>query len=142
MGARASLMGMTDMTALARLQAELGSIVSVDEAELAAMRADKSGWIATGMPLAVVHATSVPQVQAVLRIASAHGVPVVTRGAGTGLAGGACGTDGSIVLSVAGMNRILEIRPEDELAVVEPGVINQDLNDVLAAHGLWFAPDH
>ena len=129
------------MNTLARLQAELGSIVSVDPAELTAMRADKSGWVAAGMPLAVVHATRVEHVQAVLRIASADGVPVVTRGAGTGLAGGACGTDGSIVLSVAGMNRILEIRPEDELAVVEPGVINQDLNDVLAAHGLWFAPD-
>jgi len=129
------------MTTLARLQAELGSIVSVHPAELTAMRADKSGWVAAGMPLAVVHAQTVEHVQAVLRIASAGGVPVVTRGAGTGLAGGACGTDGSIVLSVAGMNRILEIRAEDELAVVEPGVINQDLNDALAAHGLWFAPD-
>ena len=129
------------MTTLARLQAELGSIVSVDPAELTAMRADKSGWVAAGMPLAVVHAQSVEQVQAVMRIASAAGVSVVTRGAGTGLAGGACGADGSIVLSVAGMNRILEVRPEDELAVVEPGVINQDLNDALAAYGLWFAPD-
>lgn len=129
------------MTALARLQARLGSILSVDPAELAASRADKSGWVAEGTPLAIVHATTVEHVQATLRIASEWRVPVITRGAGTGLAGGACGTDGSIVLSVAGMNRILEIRPEDELAVVEPGVINQDLNDALAAHGLWFAPD-
>jgi len=129
------------MTTLARLQTELGSIVSVDPAELTALRTDKSGWVAPGMPLAVVHASTIGHVQTVLRIASADGTPVVTRGAGTGLAGGACGTDGSIVLSVAGMNRILEIRPEDELAVVEPGVINQDLNDALAPHGLWFAPD-
>ncbi|TFB46313.1 FAD-binding oxidoreductase [Cryobacterium tagatosivorans] len=129
------------MTTVARLQAELGSIVSTDPAELAAMREDKSGWVAQGMPLALVRATRTEHVQAVLRIASESGVPVVPRGAGTGLAGGACGTDGSIVLSLAGMNRILEIRPEDELAVVEPGVINQDLNDALAAFGLWFAPD-
>lgn len=129
------------MSALHRLQAELGPIVSVDPVELAATRVDKSGWEAAGMPLALVAATSIEQVQATMRIASEFAIPVVTRGAGTGLAGGACGTDGSIVLSLAGMNRILEIRPEDELAVVEPGVINQDLNDALAPHGLWFAPD-
>jgi glycolate oxidase subunit GlcD len=129
------------MTAVQRLQAELGTIVSVEPAELAASRTDKSGWVAPGMPLALVRAASVDHVQATLRIATEFGIPVVTRGAGTGLAGGACGTDGSIVLSVAGMNRILEIRPEDELAVVEPGVINQQLNDALAEHGLWFAPD-
>ncbi|MBC7442346.1 MAG: FAD-binding protein [Ramlibacter sp.] len=129
------------MTAVQRLQSELGSIVSVDPAELAATRTDKSGWEAPGMPLALVRATSVSEVQATLRIATEFRIPVVTRGAGTGLAGGACGADRSIVLSVERMNRILEIRPEDELAVVEPGVINQHLNDALAEHGLWFAPD-
>ncbi|WP_022884098.1 FAD-binding oxidoreductase [Glaciibacter superstes] len=129
------------MNALNRLHAELGPAVSVDPDELAASRVDRSGWVADGTPLAIVRARGVADVQATLRIASEFGVPVVTRGAGTGVAGGACGSDGSIVLSVAGMNRILEIRPEDELAVVEPGVINQDLNDALAEHGLWFAPD-
>jgi glycolate oxidase subunit GlcD len=129
------------MGALTRLREELGAIVSTEPAELAASRVDKSGWVAGGMPLAIVHATTVEQVQATLRIASDTRTAVVTRGAGTGLAGGACGSAGTIVLSVAGMNRILEIRPEDELAVVEPGVINQDLNDALAAYGLWFAPD-
>ncbi len=129
------------MTALVRLRAELDTIVSVDPAELAASRMDKSGWVADGMPLAIVHAASIEHVQATLRIATSWRVPVVTRGAGTGLSGGACGTDGSIVLNVASMNRILEIRPEDELAVVEPGVINQDLNDALATYGLWFSPD-
>ncbi|HSP52299.1 MAG TPA: FAD-linked oxidase C-terminal domain-containing protein [Cryobacterium sp.] len=129
------------MTVLERLTAELGTHVSVDRGDLAAARADKSGWVAPGMPLAVVYAASVEQVQATLRIATEFRVPVVTRGAGTGLAGGACGTDGAIVLSVARMNRILSIQPEDELAVVEPGVLNGDLNKALAAHGLWFAPD-
>jgi len=129
------------MTVLERLQAELGTIVSVDARELNASRTDKSGWSADGVPLAVVHAVTVEHVQTVLRLASEFRVPVITRGAGTGLAGGACGSAGTIVLNVAGMNRILEIRPEDELAVVEPGVINQHLNDALAEHGLWFAPD-
>lgn len=129
------------MNALTRLQAELGPIVTVDPAALAASRTDKSGWIAPGMPLALVTATTVEHVQSTLRIATEFRVPVVTRGAGTGLAGGACGTDGAVVLSLAGLTRIREIRPEDELAVVEAGVINQDLNDALAEHGLWFAPD-
>jgi glycolate oxidase subunit GlcD len=128
-------------TVMARLEAELGTAVSTDEAERSASRIDRSGWVAEGMPLAVVHATTVAEVQATLRIASEFGVPVVPRGAGTGLAGGATGGEGSIVLSLARMNRILEIRPEDELAVVEAGVINQNLNDALASHGLWFAPD-
>ncbi|MDH6236540.1 FAD-linked oxidase C-terminal domain-containing protein [Cryobacterium sp. CG_9.6] len=129
------------MTVLARLQHELGEIVSVESSDLVASRRDRSGWMAPGTPLAVVNATSIEHVQCVLRLASEYRVPVITRGAGTGLAGGACGSDGSIVLSLAGMNRILEIRPEDELAVVEPGVINQHVNDALAEHGLWFAPD-
>jgi glycolate oxidase len=128
-------------TVLERLQAELGASVSTDPAQLAGSRVDRSGWVSDGTPLAIVHATSTEQVQATLRIANQTRTPVVTRGAGTGLAGGACGSEGSIVLSVAGMNRILEIRPEDELAVVEPGVINQDLDDALAPFGLWFAPD-
>ncbi len=76
-----------------------------------------------------------------MQAATEFRIPVVPRGAGTGLAGGANGTDGAIVLSVAGMDRILEISPEDELAVVEPGVINADLNAALRPHGLWFAPD-
>jgi glycolate oxidase subunit GlcD len=129
------------MSAVTRLRDELGAIVSTDPDELAASRVDRSGWVSDGLPLAIVHATTIEQVQATLRIATETGTPVVTRGAGTGLAGGACGSAGTIVLSVAGMDRILEIRPEDELAVVEPGVINQDLNNALAAYGLWFAPD-
>jgi glycolate oxidase len=127
--------------ALESLVAELGDAVSVDPVELDASRTDKSGWISDGTPLAVVNATSIAEVQAVMRIASVFGTPVVPRGAGTGLAGGANGTEGAIVLSVAGMRRILEISPEDELAVVEPGVINAELNTALREHGLWFAPD-
>lgn len=129
------------MTVVERLQAELGEIVSVNLAELAASRTDKSGWTADGTPLAIVRAVTVEHVQAALRIATEYRVPVITRGAGTGLSGGACGGAGTIVLNMAGMNRILEIRPEDELAVVEAGVINEHLNDALAEYGLWFAPD-
>lgn len=116
-------------------------VVSTDPIDLETVRTDKSGWVADGRPLAVVHARSVEDVQATMRIATESRIPVVPRGAGTGLAGGANGTAGAIVLSVARMDRILEISTEDELAVVEPGVINGDLNAALRPYGLWFAPD-
>ncbi|MGL3200875.1 MULTISPECIES: FAD-linked oxidase C-terminal domain-containing protein [Curtobacterium] len=118
-----------------------GVLVRTDDAAVHASRSDGSGWVADGAPLAVVEARSVGHVQAALRTCSELGVPVVPRGAGTGLAGGANGTDGSVVLSVARMDRILEVSPEDELAVVEPGVLNGALNDAVAEHGLRFAPD-
>lgn len=126
---------------LDELRAELGDALVTDPAALDALRADKSGRVSATAPLALVEAREVAHVQAALRWASRHGVPVVPRGAGTGLAGGAIGEQGELVVSTARMNRILEISPEDELAVVEAGVINADLNVALAAHGLWYAPD-
>lgn len=126
---------------VARLFAALGDRVDVDPGELDAARADKSGQAAAGTPLAIVHAASVDDVQETLRIASATGTPVVTRGAGTGLAGGANAGSGEIVLSVRQMDRILEVRPDDLLAVVEPGILNAELGRALAPHGLWWAPD-
>lgn len=124
-----------------RLRAALGERVDLSTAARSAARADKSGHAASGTPLAVVHARSVEDVQATLRIASDTGTPVVTRGAGTGLAGGANAGEGEIALSVRGMDRILAVRPDDLLAVVEPGILNADLNAALAEHGLWWAPD-
>ena len=132
---------MSDREVLAQLRAELGDALDTTDASLEAARADKSGHASTGRPLAVVHARSVEDVQATLRIASATGTPVVTRGAGTGLAGGANAGPGEIALSVRAMDRILEVRPDDLLAVVEPGILNADLNRTLAEHGLWWAPD-
>ena len=127
--------------ALALLRADLGDRVDTSPASLATARADKSGHAASGLPIAVVHARSVEDVQQTLRIASRTGTPVVTRGAGTGLAGGANAGDGEIALSVREMDRILEVRPDDLLAVVEPGILNADLNAALEPHGLWWAPD-
>jgi glycolate oxidase len=126
---------------VALLRAVLGDRVDTTDAARHDARADKSGHAASGTPLAVVHAASVSDVQETLRIATATGTPVVTRGAGTGLAGGANAGAGEIALSVRGMQRILEVRPDDLLAVVEPGILNGDLNAALAEHGLWWAPD-
>ncbi|QLD12486.1 FAD-binding oxidoreductase [Microbacterium oleivorans] len=126
---------------VARLRAELGDRVDESETVLAAARADKSGHAASGRPLAVVTARSVEDVQATMRIASETGTPVVPRGAGTGLAGGANTGAGEIGLSLRAMDRIVEVRPDDLIAVVEPGILNADLNAALAPHGLWWAPD-
>jgi glycolate oxidase len=130
---------MTDVVAL--LRTALGDRVDTTDAALQAVRADKSGHAAAGTPLAVVHAASVADVQATLRIATATRTPVVPRGAGTGLAGGANTGTGAIALSLRRMDRILEVSPDDLLAVVEPGILNADLNDALAVHDLWWAPD-
>ncbi|MGB4776732.1 FAD-binding oxidoreductase [Microbacterium sp.] len=130
---------MTDV--VAALRERLGDRVDTDPAVLALMRADKSGRAAAGTPLAVVHAASVDDVQTTMRIAHATATPVVVRGAGTGLAGGANAGEGQLVLSMRAMDRILEVSPDDLLAVVEPGILNADLNAALAPHGLWWAPD-
>lgn len=126
---------------LALLRAELGEAVSTDDAILDSARGDQSGHRSGGAPLAVVTPAGREQVQALMRIATATRTPVVVRGAGTGLAGGAIAGVGEIVLSTLRMNRILEISRDDEYTVVEPGIINGDLNAQLAPHGLWFAPD-
>jgi glycolate oxidase len=119
----------------------LGDAVSTLPQDVTEARADKSGYTSEASPVAVVTARSVEDVQAVMRIASATRTAVVTRGAGTGLAGGAIAGAGEIVLSTLAMDRLLEVSVDDELAVVQPGIINADLNRQLEPHGLWFTPD-
>lgn len=129
------------MNAVEQLREALGDIVDTDPAALEAARSDRSGHAAPGTPVAIVHALTVQHVQQVCRIATATRTPLVVRGAGTGLAGGANAGAGEIVLSTARMTAVHEISADDLLAVVEPGVLNADLNDMLAPHGLWWAPD-
>ncbi len=123
------------------LVAALGDRVSLEAADLERMRGDKSGWLSPGRCEAVVFARSIDDVQTAVRIAARHGVPIVPRGAGTGLAGAATAGPGTVAISVERMNRILEIDYADEIAVVEPGVINQALSDAVAERGYVFSPD-
>ncbi len=132
---------MPDPSVVDRLRAVLGERADTAPAALEAARADRSGHASAGVPLVVVHAESTDDVQATLRIAHATGTPVVVRGAGTGLAGAANAGPGEIVLSTLRMRRVLEIRPDDLLAVVEPGILNGELDALLAEHGLWWPPD-
>lgn len=129
------------MSVVSLLRDALGARVDVSEQARHDATADRSGHAAVGLPLAVVHAESVDDVQQTMRIATATRTPVVVRGAGTGLAGAANAGDGEIVLSLRRMDAVLEVRPDDLLAVVEPGILNADLNAHLAAQGLWWPPD-
>ncbi|MCK9878338.1 FAD-binding protein [Frankia sp. Ag45/Mut15] len=114
---------------------------STDPAIIDAHRLDRSGWIPPGRPLGVAFAREVADVQSVLRVASARGVPVIVRGAGTGLAGGAAAGAGTVVLDLTGMNRIRELSVADAVAVVEPGVITADLDAAARQVGLSYPPD-
>ncbi|MFJ7724501.1 FAD-binding oxidoreductase, partial [Rhodococcus erythropolis] len=124
-----------------RLQKAVGDRATTDPDRMGAYVRDQSLLTAAGRPAALVKAKTVDDVVAVMAVAHELAVPVVTRGAGTGLAGAANALDGCIVLSVAGMDRILEIDPAARTATVEPGVINGDLAEAAAQQGLWYVPD-
>lgn len=123
------------------LHAVLPGGVDVDDVARESASTDRSGTRADGIPDAVVHPRNTAEVQAVCRIASEFRVPIVPRGAGTGLAGGAVAGRGQIVLCTDRMTEIVEISIDNQLAVVQPGILNGDLNRVLAEHGLWWPPD-
>jgi glycolate oxidase len=93
------------------------------------------------LPLLVVLPRTVPEVQRILRLCYEHRVPVVARGAGTGLSGGALPLGDGIVLSLARFNRILDLDPVGRTARVEPGVRNLAITQAAAPHGLYYAPD-
>jgi glycolate oxidase len=97
--------------------------------------------IERGLPEAVVLPTSAHQVSQVVKLARRRGLPVVARGAGTGLSGGAIPAAGGIVLVMTRMRRILEVDVDNRLAIVEPGLVNLDLSAALSRYGLYYAPD-
>lgn len=92
-------------------------------------------------PQAVVLPSNTDQASRVARALYDHGVPMVPRGAGTGLSGGALATKGGVVVGTARMNRILEVDPQTRRAVVQCGVLNTDLSKAAAPFGLHYAPD-
>ena len=113
----------------------------VDPDVLAAISHDDAEWAPTGQAAVGVRARSEAEVQHVVRVCAELGAPVVPRGAGTGLSGGANAVGGCVILDLSPMNQILEIDPDNLLAVVQPGVINNDLKAAVAEHGLWYPPD-
>ncbi|MEJ2653553.1 MAG: FAD-binding protein, partial [Gammaproteobacteria bacterium] len=93
------------------------------------------------LPLAVVLPLTVEQVQAVMRLCHLHQVPVIARGAGTGLSGGALPRSDAVVLSLARFNAIVSIDPINRTARVQPGVRNLAVSEAAAPYGLYYAPD-
>ena len=98
-------------------------------------RDPQAGW-----PVAVVRATCTADVQATLRWATQRRVPVVPRGAGSGLSGGSTAVDGGLVLSLERM-RDIHVDPVSRVAVAEPGLLNAEVKAAAAEHGLWYPPD-
>jgi glycolate oxidase len=112
----------------------------VDPAELRTYECD--GLTGTRVrPLVVVLPASTEEVAEVVKIARRHHLPIVPRGAGTGLSGGALPAEGSIVVGLSRMNRILEIDFENLRMRVQPGVINLDVTRAIASRGYYYAPD-
>jgi glycolate oxidase len=116
-----------------------GSVVT-DPDRMAAYRWDRADDPDAGVPLAVARVSSTDEVQAVVRFAAEHRVPVVPRGAGTGLSGGASAIDGCIVVSTERMREIV-VDPITRTVTVQPGALNAEVKAAAAAHGLWYPPD-
>src|SRR2546425_7822828 len=89
----------------------------------------------------IVFPTSVEQVSAVVRLANREAIPFVARGAGTGLAGGCLPAEGGLVISLMRMNRVLEVDYDNQIAVVEPGLVNLHLSQAVGPRGFYYAPD-
>ncbi|MDP9166103.1 MAG: FAD-binding protein [Actinomycetota bacterium] len=126
---------------LADLIAELpeGTVVT-DPDIVASYRQDRAADPSAGTALAVVRPRRTEEVQTVMRWATAHHVPVVPRGAGTGLSGGATALDGGIVLSTERM-RDITVDPVTRTAVTQPGLFNAEVKKAVAEYGLWYPPD-
>jgi glycolate oxidase len=130
-----------DADALQELTAALpAGVVLTDADGMEKYRHDWSKDRDAGTPVAVVRAEDAGQVQTAVRWAARHRVPVVPRGAGSGLSGGSSAVDGGIVLSLERM-RAIEVDVDCQVAVVEPGAFNAEVKAAVAEHGLWYPPD-
>ena len=115
--------------------------IITDPAETDDFRHDETEFLRPGEPLAVVFPTSTTDVSTIVRLAAAHRVPVVARGGGTGLSGGANAVDGGIVIVMTGLDRIIEIDADNLLVITQTGVITADLEKAVEAQGLLYPPD-
>ncbi|MEA3459014.1 MAG: FAD-linked oxidase C-terminal domain-containing protein [Candidatus Thermoplasmatota archaeon] len=112
--------------------------VSDNVADLYVYSSDAS--VHQAMPSVVVRPRNIEDVQKIMKYANKEKIPVVPRGAGSGTSGHSVPIDGGIVMDMKRMNHILEIRPEDMLCKVEPGVVDDDLNRTLKPYGLFYPP--
>ncbi|HLA15829.1 MAG TPA: FAD-binding protein, partial [Candidatus Limnocylindrales bacterium] len=113
----------------------------LDPADRESYRRDETAYLEAGLPGAVALPASTDEVAGLLRLATRHRVPVVPRGAGTGLSGGAAGIEGALTIVLTRMNRVLEIDRANLCVITQPGVINAELKAAVAEVGLFYAPD-
>lgn len=116
-------------------------VVATDSDVVDSHAADQARFCPVGTPSALVRPRSTAEVSVALQVAARHGVPVVPQGARTGLSGGANAVDGCVLLSLVRMDQILRIDVGEQIAVVQPGVVNAELARAVAGHGLFFPPD-
>jgi glycolate oxidase len=112
-----------------------------DAVDREAHRRDETAYLPAGLPLAVALPTETAQVVELVRLCGEFDVPIVPRGAGTGLSGGAAGIEGALTIAFTRMNRVLEIDHGNMTVTTQPGVVNADLKAAVAAEGLFYAPD-
>ena len=127
---------------VADLRRRLGERAVVTDADVLASHShDSASFCEAGTPAALVRPGSTEEVRQAVLVAREHRVPLVTQGARTGLSGGANAIDGCVLLSTERMDRILELDVDDQVAVVQPGVVNAELSRAVAEHGLFYPPD-
>ena len=127
---------------LRAISAQLAEVrLLTDAVDREAYRNDETAYLQAGLPLAVALPESTAQVSALVRLAAEHRVPIVPRGAGSGLTGAANAVDGAVTVVLTRMNRILGIDEGNRLAVVQPGVVNLDFRTEVESRNLFYAPD-
>lgn len=131
------------MSTASELRELLGSDSAVidDPSILKSYERDQAPFALSTTPSAVLVAHSIAEISQTIKFANTKRIPIVIRGAGSGLAGGANAIAGSIVISTEKLNKIIEIDPINQIARVEAGVINKDIDNAAAIHGLAYLPD-
>ena len=109
--------------------------------DVEAYRFDETAYMRAGRPLAVCFPRSTADVQQIVRLCSEAAVPIVARGAGTGLSGGAVAVDGALTMVFTQMASVLEIDRDNLVVTTQPGIINAELNRAVAERGLFYPPD-
>jgi len=124
------------------IRAELPDLrLLTDATDRESYRTDETPYLRPGLPGAVALPTETAEVATLVRLASEQRVPIVPRGAGSGLSGGAAGIEDGLTIAFTAMDRIVEIDRENLVAVVQPGIINAALKAAVAEQGLFYPPD-
>jgi glycolate dehydrogenase FAD-linked subunit len=118
-----------------------GMRLLTDPVDRETYRLDETAYLPAGLPGAVAFPEATAEVAELVKLAAAHRVAVVPRGAGTGLSGGAAGIDGALTIVMTRMNRILEIDRANLCVITQPGIINANLKAAVAEAGLFYPPD-